>query len=280
MIKKTRVWFYRIAFSVLGFILFISPLALIPRLTNQDIMDIHSLCTKMPINSFFTGFVTFDLKAHMGLIFYFWLGTVLLIVGLIIGPLFFGRHWCGWLCPAGFFTEYLNKLVPKKLQIPFQKLDVKAIRYGFFTAFLLIPIFGLGNMCCAFCNFNVIQGIFGLASFNANYHSVFSTRLGWITLVWVLIFGVFSVGGRGYCNLFCPSGILASIFHWGGSRFNFSRKIKIDKKACDSCGKCKPQCPMWAIDAEKKEIDYSACITCHLCQVACPKDAIIYGRDK
>jgi polyferredoxin len=234
----------------------------------------------MPTNAFIKGLVMFDFTDPIWIILYFWLGTTLIMVGLIIGPLFFGRHFCGWLCPAGFFTEYLNKLVPKKLQIPFDKLDVKAIRYGFFTAFLLIPIFGLGNMTCAFCNFNIIQGIFGLASLNADYLSVFATQLGWITLAWVFIFGVFSAGGRGYCNLFCPPGILSSIFHWGGSRLKRSRKIKIDKKACNSCGECVPKCPMRAVDANKKEIDLSACITCHECQPACPKDAIAYEGGK
>ena len=255
-----------------------SPVALIPRLANQDLWDIHSLCTKMPINALFASLVTFDYTDRIMMLLYFWTGTLLLIGGLVLGPLFFGRHFCGWLCPAGFFTEYLNKLVPKKLQIPFHKLDTKAIRYGFFTAFLLIPIFGLGNMTCAFCNFNLIQGIVGLASLNAEYLSVFATQLGWIMLAWVLIFGVFSTGGRGYCNLFCPPGILSSIFHWGGSRLKCSRKFKIDKNACNSCGECVPKCPMWAVDAKKKEIDLSACITCHECQSACAKDAIVYER--
>ena len=257
-----------------------SPVALIPRLANQDIWDFHSLCTKMPINALFASLVTFDYADRMMMLLYFWTGTLLLMVGLVFGPFFFGRHFCGWLCPAGFFTEYLNKLVPKKLQIPFHKLDAKAIRYGFFTAFLLIPIFGLGNMTCAFCNFNIIQGIFGLASLNADYLSVFATQLGWITLAWVFVFGILSTGGRGYCNLFCPPGILSSLFHWGGSRLKSSRKFKIDKNACNSCGDCVPKCPMWAVDAKKKEIDLSACITCHVCQSACPKDAIVYEKGK
>jgi polyferredoxin len=234
----------------------------------------------MPQNAFLNGLVMFDFTDPKWIILYFWLGTLLIIGAFMIAPLFLGRHFCGWLCPAGFFTEYLNKLVPKKLQIPFQKLDVKPIRYGFFTAFLLIPILGLGNMTCAFCNFNVIQGIFGLASLNPDYLSVFGTRLGWITLGWVVLFGVLSVGGRGYCNLFCPPGILSSMFHRAGRKFESARKFKIDKEACNSCGDCVPKCPMWAVDAEKKEIDLTACITCHECQTACPKDAIVYAKGK
>ena len=203
-----------------------SPVALIPRLANQDIWDIHSLCTKMPINALFCYFSNLrSWRTHDDASLfldrnYFTDGRT------YHRPSFFSEgHFCGWLCPAGFFTEYLNKLVPKKLQIPFDKLDAKAIRYGFFTAFLLIPIFGLGNMTCAFCNFNIIQGIFGLVSLNADYLSVFATQLGWITLAWVLIFGVFSTGGRGYCNLFCPPGILSSIFHWGGKQIEALTKI-------------------------------------------------------
>ena len=284
--NKTKIWFLRIISSIIGFALFAAPVALIPRLTNADIWDVHASCIRMTLNHFFNGLVKivkFDfinITDDIMILLYFLPGTILLIVGFIIAPLFFGRHFCGWLCPAGFFTEYLNKLVPKKLQIPFHKLDVKAIRYGFFTAFLLIGLFGLGNMACAFCNFNLIQGIFGLATFNADYLSVFGTRLGWIMLAWVLIFGVFSTGGRGFCNLFCPPGILSSLCHWGGGKFRFSRKIEIDKEACDSCAKCVPTCPMCAVNLKEKEIDLSACITCHVCQPACPKGAIIYGKGR
>ena len=92
-IDKTKVWLYRVIFCILGFSLFAGPLALIPRLTNQDIPDIHSLCLKMPVNAFSKGLVMFDFTDPIWIILYFWLGTILIISGLIIGPLFFGRHF-------------------------------------------------------------------------------------------------------------------------------------------------------------------------------------------
>lgn len=195
-------------------------------------------------------------------------------------PFFFGRHFCGWLCPAGFFTEYLNKLIPRKWQIPFNKLNLKAVRLGFLTAFIIIPLLGLGNMCCAYCNFNVIQGVFGLASFNMNYLSVFSTRIGWVMLGWVIIFGVLSKGGRVNCDVFCPPGIVSSIFYWLGSRFKFTRKFIINADVCKSCATCEQSCVMNAIDSKQKTIDYTACISCNLCQQACPNSAINYKTGK
>ena len=53
--------------------------------------------------------------------------------------------------------------------------------------------------------------------------------------------------------------------------------LAIDPEKCKGCGKCKKNCPMDAIEGEKKKphtIDPSKCIQCGACQSGCPFDAI------
>ena len=53
--------------------------------------------------------------------------------------------------------------------------------------------------------------------------------------------------------------------------------LAIDPEKCKGCGKCKKNCPMDAIEGEKKKphtIDLSKCIQCGACQSGCPFDAI------
>ena len=53
--------------------------------------------------------------------------------------------------------------------------------------------------------------------------------------------------------------------------------LAIDPEKCKGCGKCKKNCPMDAIEGEKKKphtIDPSKCIKCGACQSGCPFDAI------
>ena len=53
--------------------------------------------------------------------------------------------------------------------------------------------------------------------------------------------------------------------------------LAIDPEKCKGCGKCKKNCPMDAIEGEKKKphtIDPSKCIQCGACHSGCPFDAI------
>ena len=53
-------------------------------------------------------------------------------------------------------------------------------------------------------------------------------------------------------------------------------RIVLDK--CKKCGKCQKNCPVDAIDGDRKSefiIDQEKCIKCGLCITSCPFDAVI-----
>lgn len=70
-------------------------------------------------------------------------------------------------------------------------------------------------------------------------------------------------------------GFIAKLF-----RSSMSRKVKIRKKICVGCGKCKMHCPGKAIEIRngKASINQSKCIRCYCCQELCPRDAVKYNK--
>lgn len=70
-------------------------------------------------------------------------------------------------------------------------------------------------------------------------------------------------------------GFIAKLFRSG-----MSRRVKIRKKICVGCGKCKTHCPGKAIEIKnrKAHIDQSKCIRCYCCQELCPRDAVAFNK--
>lgn len=53
---------------------------------------------------------------------------------------------------------------------------------------------------------------------------------------------------------------------------------KVDKKKCNSCGRCAKECPTGAISIENKmKTDADKCISCSRCIVVCPNNARHFG---
>lgn len=97
----------RLTGYALGFILFYAPVALFQRCLfyllygSWQPQSIHGLCFRIPIEHILDGIIWRLTSISM-------LSTLLLLVAaFFLGPVF-----CGRLCPAGAFTEYLSKLVP------------------------------------------------------------------------------------------------------------------------------------------------------------------------
>lgn len=102
----------RLTGYALGFVLFYAPVALFQRCLfyllygSWQPQSIHGLCFRIPIEHVLDGIIWRLTPISM-------LSTLLLLAAaFFLGPVF-----CGRLCPAGAFTEYLSKLVPSKFQI-------------------------------------------------------------------------------------------------------------------------------------------------------------------
>ncbi len=274
--KKSRMSLLkRFIWYVVGFALFFAPFALFNRglaflLDEKRSGDIHATCFRMPLVDMLTG---------KGIVILSVTGISLIL--LLVSAFLLGPFFCGKLCAAGAFTEYLSRLLPDKWKVDWSKyVNPVPLRYGFFAAFIIGPIIGL-SLSCSYCGYSFFEkftngGIWG------DFGVLGSTAI--ITaFLWLVVFGLFTKGGRGYCNFMCPVGAAQNIVHAVGAKLPFTMKIKYDRKKCVSCNACVKDCPMRALtQGEDKKIQHSNhnCITCQQCVAVCPTKSITYGFGK
>lgn len=282
--KKLKRNKWRYLSLTIGFFLIVAPLALFVRAFNlisgADLPpDVHTLCYRVPL-AWLSGPGAFLIVPLAATAF------VLMVIGLalVLGPLF-----CGWLCPIGALSEGLSRAVPlpNKYRVQIKDPRITAgLRYGFFAGFLLVAYFigqdlvayQFGGVTCRYCSSYLLQ---------SGVNVVLGTGPGvdpwhpgiWLTLAaWLVIGGIFMVGGRGWCLFFCPVGALSGLAHKLGSSIGLMR-MEYNPMKCRHCKKCSVSCPMMAIDANHG-IEKSLCIGCRECSSSCPGKAYSYGRKK
>jgi ferredoxin-type protein NapH len=200
-------WAKRFGFFLLGIVLLYAPFALLTRwflwLAGKPYVgDAHNLCLRMPIQWLAQPWMWGTIFSDATYLF----AVVLLpAIALLLGPLF-----CGWMCPAGLMTEFLSRIVPPRFQINLAgKINPVPVRYGFMAGMMGIAFIG-GNACCSFCNFTHAQNIInaGFGDFlGLSYLASFSIVS---FVLWFFVMGLFTKGGRGWCNFLSQSSIWSS----------------------------------------------------------------------
>ena len=171
-------------------------------------------------------------------------------IAKIIGPLFFGRAWCGYACWTAMVLELLPFKLPRSPRAKYGFL-----RYLVFAAalilslvlfFLKVPVAG-NIMLYSFIGGNVLYYVIGIA------------------LAFVL------KDNRAFCKYICP----ITVFLKASSYFAFLR-VKNDKTKCIKCDKCKKACPMDVdmTDNSRKRTNGTECILCLNCIDECPVKAL------
>jgi ferredoxin-type protein NapH len=270
-------WGRRFIFFLIGIVLFYAPFALLTKLVlwlsgKPHLGDVHSICLRMPIQWLAQPWMYATILSDPT---YLFAVVILPISALFLAPLF-----CGWMCPAGLFTEFISRIVPPRFQIDLSgKVNPVPVRYGFLIGMMGITFVG-GNACCSWCNFthtqNLVSAAFG-DFLGISYWASFSIISFFL---WFFVLGLFTRGGRGWCNFLCPAGALMGLTHKLGTKWKISRMVKIDRDTCTNCKNCAGHCPAWAMSRDKDkpvEINYHGCTACMDCARTCPVKAIHYG---
>jgi len=246
-LKRNRLW--RLGFFFVGLVLFYAPFALVARLGGLVfpgtmpatwVSDVHVSCLRMPVGWLTQPWLWGALNTNP---LYYVPIVMLPLAALAAGPLF-----CGWLCPAGAFPEFLSRLVPDRFKWdPKKAVEITAVRYGFFVGFLIVP-FVAASICCSFCNFTWMQNIVSATTGNVLPWLYVSTTGVVTLLLWIFVLGIFTKGGRGWCLFLCPAGSLMSLVSGATSRIKWLPRVRHEASTCTGCSTCAEICPVRAID--------------------------------
>lgn len=197
-------------------------------------------------------------------------GRIIILLVSMISAILFGRLWCGYVCPLGFYQEILS-LLRKKLHIPTVRSSYKMkkilqpFKWIVLLGFLIAIIFG------------------GLRPILFNRPDLALTS-GSKSLVELIIIGIITgvcfLNERAFCK-YCPLGTLRGI----ANKVSLGR-IKKNGSACTHCRACLACCPMEIRgiyeERNKTDVTYSACIYCMKCIEACPEQEALsftlFGR--
>ncbi|MDE6310815.1 MAG: 4Fe-4S binding protein [Muribaculaceae bacterium] len=223
--------------------------------------------------------------------------NVVVIIGLVVATLIFGRLYCSIICPLGIMQDgfaWLGKK-SKKNRYSYSK-PLNVLRYVMLGVMILAIVLGLGFIVALLAPYSaygrIAQSLFApvwqwgnnlLASWaeahdSYAFYGVDVWMRGSITLVvaltTLLILGFLAWrNGRTYCNTICPVGTVLGFL----SRYSLLKPV-IDTSKCNSCGLCARNCKAACINSKEHTIDYSRCVTCFDCIGKCHKGAISYRR--
>lgn len=221
--------------------------------------------------------------------------NVLVVVGLIILTILFGRLYCSLICPLGIMQDgfaWFGKKA-KKNRYSFSKAK-SILRYAMLAIMAVSLVAGISSMVAILAPYSaygrIVSSIFQpvwiwgnnlLASWAeahdsyAFYQVEYWSKGSGVLVVAVATLVILAIlawrNGRTYCNTICPVGTVLGFF----SRFAIFR-IVIDRSKCVDCKLCSRNCKSACIDIPNHQIDYSRCVTCFDCIGKCNKGALSY----
>lgn len=195
-------------------------------------------------------------------------GSFCIFFALFLFSLFFGRGFCGWLCPAGGLQE-MCLLVNDK---PLRSHKINYIKYVIWIPWMLGII----------ASFFFAGGFHKIDFFYMTDHGISAssipglvTYFAIITLITIL---ALTLGRRGMCHSVCwmaPFMVL-------GTKIKEvlklpSLRLKANPQSCVNCQQCHKKCPM-SLDVPamvlQNNMSNSECILCGECADTCNRKAI------
>lgn len=172
------------------------------------------------------------------------------LVAKIIGPLIFGRGWCGYACWTGMILDLLPYKNPKgnRKKIGYIRYILFILSFGFVASLFIFKFDNLDTiMFWAFIIGNIFYYIIGI------------------------ILAIILKDNRAFCKYICP----ITVFLKPASYFSMMR-IKCNEKKCIKCKKCVNSCPMNVdiLDNSRKRKNGTECILCLNCTKNCPQKAL------
>ena len=221
--------------------------------------------------------------------------NAVVIIGLVVVVLLFGRVYCSVICPLGITQDIIAWIHGnrKKNRYSFKKAN-NWLRYGFLGLFIILMLLGLNAIACLIAPYSAYgriatelmapvygwgNNLFAAIAQRAGSYAFYPTEV-WMkslptfivaAVTFVLIFILAWKGGRTWCNTVCPVGTTLGLL----SRFSLFKPV-IDTEKCNGCTLCSRKCKASCINPAEHKIDYSRCVVCMDCLENCHQGAISY----
>jgi polyferredoxin len=197
-------------------------------------------------------------------------GSFLMFAMMLVGSLFFGRSFCGWLCPGAGLQEACFSI---------QNRRATGGKGNWIKYAIWVPWMGAIGYAAHFAG--------GLHKIDPLYQTVngisVSDPFGYIIyfgFVGGIVVIALAAGRRAFCHYVCW---MAPFLVIGTKLSDVCRlpalRLQAQPKRCISCRQCTQQCPM-SLEVqnmvERNAMRDTECILCGTCADVCPKKAISY----
>jgi len=220
--------------------------------------------------------------------------NVVVIVGLAVATLVFGRIYCSVICPLGVMQDLLARLRRKKNKYSYSP-ELRWLRYGVAVLFVVACLAGIGSAIELLAPYSAFgrmatmllqplwmtgNNLLAALAERADSYAFYSVDV-WLRSAPVLFVAVATLvvvavlswrGGRTYCNTICPVGTVLSLL----ARYSWL-KVRFDADKCKACSLCSKNCKASCIDYKTHSVDYSRCVVCGNCIDKCKFGALRYA---
>ncbi|MBO7703733.1 MAG: 4Fe-4S binding protein [Solobacterium sp.] len=198
-------------------------------------------------------------------------GSFIVFMTMLVGSMFLGRAWCGWLCPAGGLQECLFRINEN----PAKQGWRNKIKYVIWAVWIsaVIVTFVLGKQ-------DVTVNFFYMTDHGISVSEIYDYVI-YYGVLFILVLPGLIHGRRAACHYICW---MAPFMVIGSSIGRFLHlpqlHIEAEKEQCISCGRCSKVCPMGLdvkeLTAKGLNGTCTECIQCGACVDECPKQVLRY----
>ncbi len=198
-------------------------------------------------------------------------GDVIAFAGLFVTSLFFGRAWCGWICPAGATQELCIRVNGKNFNGRKRNL-VKYFIWAPWIAIIIILFVQAGGVKAVD---PLYQTYYGISVQDYTSAIMFAAIAGAIA-IFALV-----AGRRAACHTICWMAPFMIIGQKISNAVNLpALHLEANKSKCIDCKACTRNCSM-SLDVnamvQSQYMENSECILCGKCVDTCPKGVIKYS---